>query len=150
MTAKNLSHSITVEQTPDQVFAAINDVRGWWTGAIEGPTAKLGDEFTYRYKEMHYSKQKVTESVPGQRVVWRVTDSRLDFIEDKTEWTGTEIRFDIAKKGNQTELRFTHVGLVPGAQCYEACSGGWGSLVTGNLRTLIARSVRNVGLSPSA
>ncbi len=137
--AKNLTHSFTVEQTPDQVFAAINDVRAWWTGDFEGPTAELGDEFTYRYKDMHRSKQKITESIPGKRIVWRVIDSHLAFVQNKTEWTGTEITFDIAKKGDKTELRFTHVGLVPDHECYEDCSSAWGSLVTGKLRGLIEK-----------
>jgi hypothetical protein len=114
-------------------------VRRWWKDTIEGSTAKLGDEFTYRYKEVRSSKQKATESIPGKRVVWRVIDSHLGFIQNKTEWNGTEITFDIAKKGDKTELRLTHVGLVPDHECYEKCSSGWGSLVTGNLRTLIAK-----------
>jgi len=138
MNAKNLTVSITVDQSPAEVFAAVNHVSDWWKGTIEGPTAKVGDEFTYRYKEMHFSKQKVTESVPGKRVVWRVLESHLSFIENKTEWNGTEVTFDIAKKGDKTELRLTHVGLVPDHQCYEACSRGWTSLVTENLRALIA------------
>ena len=139
MNAKNLTCSFTVDQTPDEVFAAINDVRSWWTGSFEGPTEALGDEFTYRYKTMHTSKQRVTESIPGKRVVWRVVDSHLDFIANKTEWNGTEITFDIARKGDKTEVRFTHVGLVPDHECYDDCSSAWGSLVTGNLRTLIAK-----------
>ena len=88
---------------------------------------------------MHFSKQAVVESIPGKRAVWRVLDSRLEFIQNKSEWNGTEMTFDIAKQGDKTELRFTYVGLVPDHECYEKCSGGWGSLITGNLRSLIAR-----------
>lgn len=88
---------------------------------------------------MHFSKQAVVESIPGKRVVWRVLDSPLEFIQNKSEWNGTEMAFDIAKQGDKTELRFTHVGLVPGHECYAKCSGGWGSLITGNLRSSIAK-----------
>jgi hypothetical protein len=43
----------------------------------------------------------------------------------------------IAKKGDKTEVRFTHVGLVPGHVCYGACSNAWGSYINGSLRSLI-------------
>jgi hypothetical protein len=137
-TNRYLSHSLTVYQTPEVAFAAINDVRGWWSGEIVGGTAKLGDEFTYRYKDIHYSKQRIIESIPGRRVAWLVLDSFLSFIEDKSEWNGTKITFEIAPKGDKTEVRFTHVGLVPAHECYGACSDAWGSYVTGSLRSLIA------------
>ncbi|GAM08490.1 hypothetical protein OR1_00762 [Geobacter sp. OR-1] len=134
---KNYTATFMVDQTPEEVFAAINNVRDWWTGEIEGSTDKLGDEFTYRYKDLHYSKQKVTELVPNKKVVWRVLDGYLNFVEDKTEWKGTEITFDISKKGDKTEVRFSHVGLVPENQCYNACSDGWSYYINGSLRDLI-------------
>ena len=129
--------SFTVEQTPEQVFAAINNVRGWWSGEVTGETSKLGAEFAYRYKDMHKTTQKVTEFVPGNKVVWHVTDAELTFVKDKTEWIGTDIVFEITRKDGETELRFTHVGLVPAFECYGGCSGAWGALVEGNLRKLI-------------
>ncbi|MFY9804046.1 MAG: SRPBCC domain-containing protein [Candidatus Acidiferrales bacterium] len=135
----NLTFVFTVDQTPQEAFAAINDVRGWWSGNIEGTTDKLGAEFTYRYKNIHYSKHKIAELIPGQKVVWLVLDSSLSFIEDKGEWNGTKITFDIAKKGRQTEVRFTHVGLVPEVECYDGCSNAWGSYINGSLRNLITR-----------
>ena len=140
MDAKDFTVAFTVEQTPEEAFAAINDVRGWWTGkpGIEGSTDKLGDEFTYRYEPHHYSKQKVTELIPGKRVVWLVLDSSIDFVNDKSEWKGTKVTFDIAKKGDKTEVRFTHIGLAPDIECFDACSNAWGSYVNGGLRSLIA------------
>jgi hypothetical protein len=137
MTKQGFSTSFTVDQTPEQVFAAINNVRGWWSGEITGDTSKLGDEFTYRYKSFHMSRQKITELVPGRKVVWRVTGAELTSFGNKSEWVGTDIVFEVARKGGKTELRFTHVGLVPAFQCYGDCSGAWGELVGGNLRKLI-------------
>lgn len=121
--------SFTVEQSPDQVFAAINDVRAWWTGEIEGRTDALGAEFTYRYENLHRTTQRITEWVPGKRVVWHVVDSQLTFVKDQSEWRGTDIVFEIEKKGPRTEVRFTHQGLVPAIECYDACSGAWGHYV---------------------
>ncbi len=113
MSSLGFSTAFTVDQTPEEVFAAVNNVREWWSGNIEGKTDKLGEEWTYRYKDFHYSKQKITELVPGKKIVWLVLDSYLDFVKDKTEWNGTKVTFEISKKDKKTELRFTHVGLVP-------------------------------------
>ena len=138
---QNYTTAFTVDKTPKEVFAAINNVRGWWTGepGIEGSTNKLGDEFTYRYTPHHYSKQKITEFIPGKKIVLRVEDSSINFVKDKSEWKGTEITFEIAKKGDKTEVRFTHVGLVPEVECYGACSNAWGSYVKSSLRGLISK-----------
>ncbi len=138
MKKQEFTTSFTVDQFPEEVFKAVNNVRGWWSGEVTGESSKLGAEFTYRYKNMHKSTQQVTELVPGKKVVWHVTDAELSFVKDKTEWTGTDIVFEITKKDGKTELRFTHVGLIPAFECYGGCSGAWGALVDGNLRNLIA------------
>ena len=67
MNDQNFTITFTVDQTPEEAFAAINNVRGWWSGEIEGNTDRLGDEFTYRYEDVHRSKQKITELIPGQK-----------------------------------------------------------------------------------
>jgi hypothetical protein len=137
MKNQNYTTTFTVDQTPEEAFAAINNVRGWWSEEIEGSTDKLGDEFSMRYRDVHYSKQKITEVIPGKKVVWLVVDAHLNFTEDKSEWKGTEITFEIAKKGDKTEVRFTHVGLVPSDECYLVCSDAWGAYIQGSLRSLI-------------
>ena len=91
MKNQNYSISFAVDNSLEQVFNAINNVRGWWSGEVEGETDKLGAEFTYRYQNMHRSKQKITELVPNKKVVWHVLDSSLSFLKDKSEWTGTDI-----------------------------------------------------------
>jgi Activator of Hsp90 ATPase homolog 1-like protein len=139
MPSRDLTYSFLVERTPEEAYAAINNVRGWWSGNIEGATDQLGAEWTYRYEDLHYSKQRITDLVPGRRVVWLVVDSYLKFVKDTTEWTGTTISFEISKKGGKTEVRFTHQGLVPEQECYEACSDAWGSYITNSLRDLIVR-----------
>jgi hypothetical protein len=92
--------TFTVDQTPEEAFTAINNV--------------------------HRSTQKITELVPGRRVAWHVVDGYLSFVEDKTEWTGTDITFDISPAGDQTQVRFTHAGLVPEGECFDSCSSAWG------------------------
>jgi uncharacterized protein YndB with AHSA1/START domain len=136
MKKQDYTTTITVDQSPEEVFKAINDVREWWSGEIKGDTTP-GAEFTYRYKNMHKSTQRVTGFVPDKKVVWHVTDADLSFVENKSEWVGTDIVFEIEKKDGKTELSFTHVGLVPEFECYDGCSGGWEALIEGNLRNLI-------------
>ena len=135
MNDQDFTTSFSVAQTPEEVFNAINNVRGWWSGEIDGDTDKLGAEFTYRYKDFHRTKQKITELIPCKRVVWRVLDSNLSFVREKSEWTGTDIVFEISKKDGKTEVRFTHVGLVPAFNA--TATGAWGTLINENLRKLI-------------
>jgi hypothetical protein len=143
MTNASFTTAITVDQSPEEVFAAINDVQSWWLGDLEGETTKPGDEFTYRYKNVHATRQRVGEMIPGRKIVWRVVSSHLDFVRNKTEWTGTDIVFDITRKGDKTELRFTHEGLEPAFECYDGCSNAWSEIISSNLRKLIAaRSAR--------
>jgi len=137
MNAKNYTASFMVDQSPEEVFAAINNVRGWWSGEIDGRTDQLGAEFTYRYENIHRSVQKITELAPGKKIVWHVVDADINFVKDKKEWNGTDIVFEIAKEGGKTELRFTHVGLVPTIECYGKCAVAWGFYINESLRSLI-------------
>ncbi len=134
---QNYSAVFVVDQTPAQAFAAINNVRGWWTENLEGKTHKLNDEFEVRFGDVHYSKQKLVEVVPDAKVVWLVEESALNFTQDASEWTGTHVMFEIEQKGEQTEVRFTQLGLVPAIECYDACSNAWGGYITESLRSLI-------------
>lgn len=137
MSDQSFSVKFQVDRSPAEVFAAINQVPQWWSGDVAGGMAKLGDTFTYTVPGVHFSEQKITELIPGAKVVWHVTDANLTFVKDKAEWKGTDIVFEIATKGGQTEVRFTHQGLVPDFECHEACSNAWGLLVGGNLRNFI-------------
>jgi hypothetical protein len=137
MNQHDFTTSIQVDKTPMEAYDAVNNVRAWWPGEIEGNTEKLNDEFTYRYKKIHYSKQKLVEVIPGKKVVWLVTDSSLNFVKNKSEWTGTKIIFEISEKNSKTEVRFTHLGLVPQEECFDSCSNAWTDIIRNGLRNLI-------------
>jgi regulatory protein YycH of two-component signal transduction system YycFG len=139
MSDQNYTTSFTVEQSPEEVFAAVNNVRGWWSEEIEGSTDKLGAEFEFHSGDVHHSTQKITQFVPGKKVVWHVLDSHINFVKDKTEWTGTDIVFEITRKNERTELRFTHVGMIPAIECYGNCSDAWGFFINHSLFTLITK-----------
>lgn len=137
MATANFTTTFFVNQTPQEVFTAITNVRGWWQGEIEGSTDKLGDEFSYRMKEHHFSKQEVVELTPNEKIGWLVTDSKLNSLKDKNEWTNTKIIFEITEINNKTQVRFTHLGLVPAIECYDGCSVAWEQLVQKSLFSLI-------------
>jgi hypothetical protein len=137
MATSGFTTTIVVGQTPKEVFNAINNVRGWWSENIEGGTEKLNDEFIYSIRDDHRCQIKLTEVIRDKKVVWHVMDNYFSFTKDKTEWTGTNIEFEITEKGNRTQLRFTHRGLVPKFECYKVCFNAWTSYITDSLRQLI-------------
>lgn len=137
MNNQSFTTTILVDKTPKAVFNAVNNVRGWWSEQIEGNTDQLNAEFTYHYKDLHRSKMKIIEMVPDKKVVWLVTDNHFNFTKDKTEWKGTKVIFEIAEKEGKTQLRFTHLGLVPEYECYEVCFDAWSKYINHSLRDLI-------------
>jgi uncharacterized protein YndB with AHSA1/START domain len=141
MTTSDFTTTLLIDQSPEKVFDAINNVSGWWQGEIKGSANKLNDEFTYRMQEFHFSKQKLIEVIPDKKVVWLVTESNLNFIQDKSEWTGTKISFEISEVDGKTQLSFTHHGLAPEIECYGACSNGWTQLIQKSLFSLITTGV---------
>ena len=138
--AEVLATSFVVDATPRQVFEAINDVPSWWTGDIQGESRRAGDEFVFRYKDIHRSWQRIVESIPGERVVWEVLDAHLSFARDPAEWKGTRMVFEIVPRGKRTELRFTHEGLSPECECFEQCVKGWTYYVGESLKNRVLAS----------
>lgn len=113
------------------MYSTLLDVKQWWFGlfneTIKGKSSQIGDVFTFEAGGgMHYSKQELLEVVPNTSIMWLVTESKLSFLKEKDEWTGTQLRFDIISKGNKgCTVTFTHVGLKKDIECYESCSSAW-------------------------
>ena len=142
MSNQNFNVTLLVDQTPEEVFNAVTNVRKQWSGyyseEIEGNTEKFNDEFSFRAGGgAHFSKQKLVEVIPNKKIVWLVTDSELSFVENKNEWIGTKIIFEISKKESKTQLTFTHEGLVPEFECYDSCSPAWTQYLQNKLLPLI-------------
>ena len=64
MTTASYTTTLVVDESPEQVFDAVVDVRSWWFGDIEGSTDELGDEFTYSVPGIHWNAMRVTEARP--------------------------------------------------------------------------------------
>jgi hypothetical protein len=129
--------TLSVDQSPEEVFAAVLNVRGWWSENIDGPTDQPGELFTYHHQDVHRCTMRVAEMTSPTRVVWHVVDNHFNFTDDANEWKGPEIHFDIIRVGTKTELRFTHLGLAPANECFDVCSGAWDFYLQTSLRGLI-------------
>ena len=137
MTTPDFTTAILVDEAPSVAFDAINNVRGWWSEEIEGGTNKLNDEFDYHYEDVHRCKMKLIEVVPAKKLVWHVLDNYFKFTTDKSEWIDTQIIFEITEKNGRTQVRFTHLGLVPDYECFEVCKGAWTNYINNSLYSLI-------------
>jgi hypothetical protein len=137
MNTPDFTTTFLADQSAEDVFRAINNVRGWWSEEIEGNTADLNDEFSYHYEDAHYCQMKLIEVIPNQKVVWLVKYNYFNFTKDRSEWTGTKISFDISKKGSQTQVRMTHLGLNPEYECFDICSNAWTHYIQESLFSLI-------------
>ena len=137
MSTSDFTTTLVVDKSPKEAYDAINNVRGWWSENIEGGTDKLNDEYLYHYKDIHYCKIKLIELIPNQKVVWQVLSNYFKFTDDKSEWNGTKIIFDISQQGGKTVIKFTHEGLVPQYECYEICREAWTNYIQESLRDFI-------------
>jgi hypothetical protein len=136
MTQQSYSSSVTAKVTPEQAFERISRVPDWWTKGFTGAAQKVGDAFTVRFGET-FVDFKVSEVVPGRKVVWQVTDCNLHFVNDKKEWKDTSVVWEATPANGATQVRMTHVGLVPDVECYGNCKTGWDFFVGESLLRLL-------------
>lgn len=143
MKEKDFTMTLFGDRSPQEVFDAVLNVRGWWQGfyseQITGDTMNLNDQFRFQAGDgAHDTTQRLIELVPNKKVAWLVTSSKLTFIEKHDEWKGSKIIFEISRKDDKTVLRFTHEGLTPEVECYEACSTAWSQYLKEKLQVLIS------------
>jgi hypothetical protein len=136
MDQQNYQSSIAADFTPREAFEAIGRVNEWWTRSFEGSAEKFNDIFTVRFGET-FVTFKVTESVPNEKIVWRVIDCYLPWLKDKTEWNDTNVVFEIFTLDDNTRVTMTHIGLVPEIECFEGCKSGWDKYFKGSLFKLL-------------
>lgn len=137
MENQDFTSTFIVNKLPDEVFQAINNPKAWWSEEIEGRADKINEVFDYHFEDIHACKVKIQELVPGKKVVWHILENDFNFTQDKTEWIDTKVVFDISTEGNKTRLVFTHVGLVPEYECYDACHQGWTHYIQNSLKSYI-------------
>lgn len=128
MKKQNYHRTITVNASPEETMKKISQV-SWWKKDFKGSAKKLNDKFTVPFGELNGESSFVdfivSELVPSKKVVWKVTDCNLPWFKDKKEWNNTEVVFVLSPENDKTRIDFTHVGLVPEVECYQACESGW-------------------------
>ncbi len=126
-----------VERSPHDVYEAINDIPAWWVTQVEGSNAAIGHEFSYVVPGEHACALRVAQLAPDARIVWRVIRSRMSVVTDPEELVGTDITFELVPDGDTTRVRFTHVGLSPADECYEASVAAWEHYIGESLPALL-------------
>ena len=145
-TKQDYSAHIGADVSAQEAFKGINDVKEWWSEAMEGSSARLNDVFTVRFGAEVYITLKVVEWVPDKKVVWLVTDCNKPWLKNKKEWNGTKIAFDISAEGDSARIGFTHIGLVPEVECYSVCSNAWDQYIKGSLFKLLTKEKGGLNL----
>jgi hypothetical protein len=135
MNQQDYTTTIQSPASAKETIEAIDRVGAWWTSSFKGAAQKIGDTFNVRFGETSVTFQVVEHT--ATRIVWHVTDSLLPWLKDKTEWTGTDVVWEIAIDGDKTKVQMTHKGLLPKVECYEGCEKGWNFYVRESLRKLL-------------
>jgi len=136
----DFSTSISVTSNPKQAFEKIARVGDWWAKSFTGKAMNVDDEFRIEFGST-WVNFKITEALSDEKIVWYVTDSYLPWLNDKAEWNNTSISWEISKQDASSTIKMTHLGLVPGIECYENCERGWTRFVTVSLRKFISEGV---------
>jgi len=142
MENKNYHRTITVNASAEEAMKKIGQINLWWRKDFSGTAAKLNDKFTVPFGELNgetsFVDFSISEVEPDKKVVWKVTDCNLPWFKDKEEWNNTEVVFNLSEENGKTTIYFTHIGLVPGVECYEACEKGWDGHITKDLKKFIS------------
>ena len=137
MNQQDYSCSIAVPLTATEALETIARVGRWWAVNFKGSATSPHDRFTVHFARTTWSVMEIVEVIPDHRVVWKVVDCFLPIFKDPYLWKNNHITWDISAESGQTRVTMTHVGLVPGVECYEDCRKGWNFYVGESLYQLM-------------
>lgn len=137
MNSNDFNVSIPATISADEVINKICEVPGWWGVTFTGSAEKQGDTFTVKMGGDSFFNFTVAELIPAQRLVWLVTDCNMPWYNNKKEWAGNKMIFDLHENNGAAELTFTHEGLTPDVECYNDCAPGWTYWITTSLSSYL-------------
>lgn len=112
----DLHYDLSVKAPAAQLRAAIANVEGWWSTALE----RSGDEFT-AYFDQNWTRVRVE----GDR--WTITAQDTPALPVADEWVGDTLTFEVEDTSSDTGasvLHFTHYGLLA-QECADECRPAW-------------------------
>lgn len=131
-------NSMIIPASAAEIFAALTTkISAWWTESVEGSAKNSNDWFTVRFGNT-FKAFEVEEMIPGKKIIWKCIDARIDIpaLENKSEWAGTKIVWEMYPENGATKLDMTHYGLTPSFECYTICESGWKQFL-GSLKSLL-------------
>lgn len=134
--SKDFSYKLTVSASPKYAMKCIGEVGKWWAEDFRGKAVKENDKFSVHFGDT-FVDFKISEVIPGKKVVWLVTNCNLHWIKNKREWKNTEVIYTLTKKGEKTIIDFVHKGMTPEFECYKNCEEGWTGHLKNSLKSLI-------------
>lgn len=119
--------SIVVNTSAAEIFTCLTTkIREWWTESTEGSAKNSNDWFTVRFGHT-FKAFEVEEIISDKKIIWKCIDAWIDMpaLQNKSEWQGTKIVWEMYPENGATKLEMTHYGLTPSFECYEMCENGW-------------------------
>ncbi len=117
---------ITATGTTQAFDALTGSVSEWWTRDLQGSAMHVGDNFTIRFGNT-VKTLEVAAIEPEKSVTWNVKKAHIDMasLQNKSEWEGTAIHWEIFTEDEKTKIRLTHKGLTRDFECFTVCEKGW-------------------------
>ena len=128
----DIRHRVGIAAPQSRVFAAFttaDGLTGFWTRDLTGdPT--LGGSLEFYFGSPDPSAvMDVIELDQPRLVRWRC-------VAGPDEWRDTTLAFELATRGDETEVLFTHAGWSEQAAFMHHCSTKWGYFLLGLKRWL--------------
>ena len=125
----DILHRVGINAKPAKVFKALTTIpglRGWWTSDTTG---KAGSGGTI---DFGFCQMKVIAAKPNKLVHWRCVDG-------PKEWIGTEVKFELVWKEDQTYILFKHAKWKKPIEFMHHCSTKWATFLL-SLRDMVEKS----------
>ena len=135
----DFNYHFTVKASAKDTMEKIAKVEQWWAKKFNGSAAKPNDTFSVYFggPKDTFVDFKISEVIPGKKIVWLVTDCNLHWINDKKEWKNNECIWNLSEQDGKTTVEFIHKGMNPESECYESCKPGWTHHIKDSLVKLI-------------